>query len=140
MPTVEHAVALATRAHAGQVDKAGAPYIAHPLRVMAGVDGDDAKMVAALHDVVEDCGWTLEALRAEGFSDAVIAGVDAVTRRPDETYEAFVRRAATDPLGRAVKRADLIDNCDLSRIAHPTQKDHARIDKYRAALAILEGA
>lgn len=134
------AIALATQAHAGQTDKAGAPYIDHPLRVMASVSGEEAQMVAVLHDVVEDTGWTLEALRAEGFSEAVVSGVDAVTRREGETYEEFVRRAAADPLGRVVKRADLIDNCDLSRIASPTEKDHARLARYRAALAILDGA
>src|SRR4051812_31424399 len=119
MSTLERAIAIAAEAHAGQVDKAGAPYILHPLRVMLSVETTDERIVAVLHDVVEDCpGWTAERLRDEGFSTAVLRGVDAVTKRDGESYESFVVRAAADPLGRAVKIADLRDNMDLRRIAN----------------------
>lgn len=138
MNLLERAIAIAADAHAGQVDKAGAPYILHPLRVMLAQTDPEARLVAVLHDVVEDSEWTADALRAEGFSDAVLRGIDAVTRREGETYEAFVERARLDPLGRPVKRADLIDNSDLSRIADPTEKDRDRVEKYRRALAILD--
>jgi len=138
MSPLEHAIALAARAHAGQVDKAGQPYILHPLRVMLRLEGADERVVAVLHDVVEDTLWTFEALEAEGFSSAVLAGLEAVTRRGGETYDDFVRRAAAHPVGRRVKRADLEDNLDATRIAAPTERDRARFEKYRAALVLLD--
>jgi hypothetical protein len=64
MSTLEHAIALAACAHAGQVDKAGQPYILHPLRVMLRLSGADERIVAVLHDVVEDTPRTIERLRA----------------------------------------------------------------------------
>lgn len=138
MSTLEHAISLAATAHAGQVDKAGSPYILHPLRIMLRLSTDEERITAVLHDVVEDCGITLDDLQAEGFSTAVIAAVDAVTRRPEESYDDFVRRAAADPIGRQVKLADLHDNCDLSRIASPGPRDHERIAKYKRAIATIQ--
>lgn len=143
--SLERAIEIALIAHAGQTDKAGAPYILHPLRVMLAQDTDAARIAGVLHDVVEDGdGWTLERLRAEGFAPEVVEAVAAVTKRPEEegkdleTYLAFVRRAAAHPVGRRVKRADLLDNCDLSRIAEPTEKDYRRLEKYRRALEELD--
>jgi hypothetical protein len=143
--SLECAIAIALAAHAGQKDKAGAPYILHPLRVMLRQASEAARIAAVLHDVVEDGdGWTLQRLRAEGFSEVVVSAVDAVTKRPEEEgedldcYLAFVRRAAAHPIGRLVKRADLEDNCDLSRIARPTERDLRRIEKYRRALDLLD--
>ncbi len=139
MSTLERAIAIAAEAHAGQVDKAGAPYILHPLRIMMSLTSIDERIVGVLHDVCEDCpGWDFDRLRREGFSDAVIAGLGSVTKRDGEAYDAFVRRAAADPIGRRVKRADLRDNSDLSRIAAPTEKDRMRLEKYRSALALLD--
>lgn len=135
--SLERAVALAAEAHAGQIDKAGTPYILHPLRVMLAQQSDEARIVGVLHDVVEDTPVTFDDLAAIGASDAVLQGLEAVTRRGDESYDAFVERAGADPLGRPVKVADLRDNMDLTRIAAPTERDHARLDRYRAALAAL---
>lgn len=138
MSTLERAIAIAAEAHAGQTDKAGAPYILHPLRVMLSVSTPEARIVAALHDVLEDCPeWPLDRLRAEGFGPEVLASLASVTRQPGETYTDFVRRAARDPVGRSVKIADLRDNMDLSRIASPSERELARLERYRAALAIL---
>jgi (p)ppGpp synthase/HD superfamily hydrolase len=137
MSTLERAISIALEAHAGQHDKAGQPYILHPLRVMLALNGPEERIAAVLHDVVEDSDWTLDRLRGEGFSESVIAAVDSLTRRDSETYEEFVQRASRDPVGRAVKRADLLDNLDLSRIASPSQRDHERVAKYRRALALL---
>ena len=137
MSTLERAVALAAEAHAGQVDKAGAPYILHPLRVMLRLAGTDERIAAVLHDMIEDCAWTPERLRLEGFSEAVVAAVEALSKRPGEEYESAIRRAAADPVARAVKLADLADNSDLSRIAQPTDQDRARVEKYRRAIALI---
>ncbi len=136
--TLEKAISIAAEAHAGQVDKAGAPYILHPLRVMLAVFLVEERIAAVLHDVVEDTPWTLARLRAQGFSEAVIAALEALTHREGESYDDFVRRAALDPIARTVKRADLADNMDLSRISAPTARDHARVEKYRNALPLLD--
>ena len=118
------AIAIATEAHADQVDKAGAPYISHPLRVMRAQDSEEARIVAVLHDVVEDCsGWTFKRLKDEGFSTTVIDALRLVTKIEGEDYEDFVRRAAGNPISRAVKIADIQDNMDLSRIANVTTRD-----------------
>jgi (p)ppGpp synthase/HD superfamily hydrolase len=138
LSTLERAIAIAAEAHTGQVDKGGAPYILHPLRMMLGLASNDERIVAMLHDVCEDCpGWTFDRLRGEGFADHIIVALRSVTKRDGEEYEAFARRAAADPIGRRVKLADLHDNCDLTRIAAPTAKDLARIEKYRRAIELI---
>jgi (p)ppGpp synthase/HD superfamily hydrolase len=139
MSMLERAVAIASEAHIGQIDKAGAPYLLHPLRLMFQMETTEDRIVAVLHDVVEDSDWSLECLRREGFSQVVIEAVDSVTRRNSETYEEFVLGAAQNPTGRRVKLADLRDNCDLNRIANPTEKDLERIAKYKNATMLLEG-
>jgi (p)ppGpp synthase/HD superfamily hydrolase len=138
--TLERAIAIASEAHAGQVDKGGAPYVMHPLRMMLRLSSNEERIVAVLHDVCEDChGWTFERLRGEGFSEPVIEALRSVTKRDGEDYEAFVLRAAANPIGRRVKLADLRDNCDLSRIAEPSEKDLRRIEKYRRAITLVNG-
>jgi len=135
---VEAAIALASEAHRGQADKAGAPYIFHVLRVMLTTDGGEvARMAAVLHDVVEDADVTLDDLRELGFPADVVRAVDGVTRCEDETYQAFVERAGRHPVSRAVKIADLRDNLDLSPIPQPTDRDRARLERYRRALQAL---
>lgn len=139
MSTLEHAIVLATQAHTGQTDKAGQPYILHPLRVMLSLSKPEDRIVAVLHDVVEDCeGWSFERLRDEGFSEEIVEALDALSRRSGETYEEFVLRAAANPIGRRVKLADLYDNSNLSRISHPTDRDYGRLEKYRRAIALIE--
>jgi (p)ppGpp synthase/HD superfamily hydrolase len=135
--TLERAISIAAKAHEGQVDKAGAPYILHPLRVMLRVIPIEERIAAVLHDIVEDTEITLEMLRTEGFSEVVVQAVESLTKRPDEDYEGFVRRAASNPIGRRVKLADLEDNCDLSRIAILTARDHERVAKYCRAIALI---
>lgn len=137
MSTLEQAIRVALDAHAGQVDKAGAPYILHPLRMMTRLAGHEQQIAAVLHDVVEDSGVTLDDLRAMGFDEAVVSAVDGLTRRPDETYEAFVLRAKAHPVARAVKLADLEDNMDVRRLGELTEKDLQRLRRYRAAWQVL---
>ncbi len=109
---------LAEEVHAGQVDKAGQPYIDHPARVAARVAGDpDAEAVAWLHDVVEDTDMTLERLREIGFPADIVLAVDAMTRREDEIPDDYYARVAANPLALKVKRADLADNSDPGRLA-----------------------
>lgn len=133
MANIEDAIALAVQAHRGQKDRAGAPYILHPLRMMFRVETDAEKVVAVLHDVVEDTDWTLDDLRAQGFPEEVVAAVDHLTRREEECYEEFVRRAAAHPVARRVKIADLEDNMDVRRTGTVTEKDVERLTRYHRA-------
>ncbi|CAH0145703.1 GTP pyrophosphokinase [Pseudomonas sp. Bi123] len=135
--SLERAIAIAVAAHEGQVDKGGAPYILHPLKVMLRVNTLEERIVAVLHDVVEDCGISLDDLRKEGFSETVLTAIASVTKVPGESYEAFVERAAQNPIGRVVKLADLEENSDLSRIAQPSWEDLERVEKYRRAMGAL---
>lgn len=130
---LEKAIGIAVEAHRGQKDRYGAPYILHPLRVMARVDTVTEKTVAILHDVVEDTQWTLEDLKREGFPQEVLHALDCVTKRQGEEYAAFVERSASDPLARRVKLADLEDNMDLRRCNALGPDDLKRMEKYRKA-------
>ena len=135
---LERAIEIAVEAHKGQVDKGGQPYILHPLRVMMSVSGESEKIVAVLHDVVEDSDWTFEALFAEGFSVEVIGALKSVTKESeDEDYDLFIQRAMRNPIGRKVKIADLRDNLDVNRISDITDTDVKRIYKYKRALKFL---
>ena len=135
--TLERAIAIAATAHAGQLDKGGAPYILHPLKVMLRMTSLEERIVAVLHDVVEDCAISLDDLRKEGFSEEVLSAIESVTKVPGESYEDFVERAAQNPIGRVVKLADLEENSDLSRIASPSWEDLERVEKYRRAIGRL---
>jgi (p)ppGpp synthase/HD superfamily hydrolase len=138
--TLERAIAIAADGHAGQIDKAGQPYVLHPLRMMLSLSSIDERIVAVLHDVCEDCpGWTFDRLRKEGFPDHIIEALRSVTKREGEVYEDFALRAAANPIGRRVKLADLHDNCDLTRIAMPNERDRERIEKYRRAIDLING-
>jgi (p)ppGpp synthase/HD superfamily hydrolase len=132
------AIEIAASAHATQVDKGGAPYILHPLRMMMKQTTEAAMIAAVLHDVVEDTPWTLEKLRAEGFPEEVLEAVANLTKRAGEEYADFITRAATNPISRAVKLADLEDNMDLKRIPEPVQKDFDRLAKYRRSWETLK--
>lgn len=131
------AIAIAAKAHEGQIDKAGKAYILHTLRVMMKMDTEEAMIIAVLHDTVEDTNVTIESLRQEGFSENILTAVDALTRKQPEPYTDFIERIKMNPLAIEVKIADLEDNSDLSRIDNPTEQDHKRNEKYMAALASL---
>ncbi|WNG14864.1 HD domain-containing protein [Cystobacter fuscus] len=138
MPTLEDALELAMRAHRGQRDKAGQPYILHPLRVMARLDTETERMVALLHDVVEDTPYTLERLRELGYGEEVLGALERLTKAEGEDYAAFIERVRPHPLARRVKLADLEDNMDVRRLPAITAKDAERLARYRAAWARLK--
>jgi (p)ppGpp synthase/HD superfamily hydrolase len=133
MATIERALQIAAKAHEGQKDKEGQPYILHPLRAMMSVEGEETMIVAVLHDVVEDAAVTLDDLRRAGFSESVLHGVELVTHRKDEPYADYVVRCKADPIARRVKLADLQDNSRLDRTILRPQRidaDVARLRKY----------
>lgn len=137
---LKEAIALAHRAHEGQVDKGGHPYIGHPLRVMAAVEDGETKIVAVLHDAIEDSDLSLADLTAAEFPPRITQALDAITKRAGEDYEAYLQRVMANPLALGVKIADMEDNCDLSRISQPTAKDYARLAKYQGILPRLKAA
>ena len=132
------AIEIAKTAHNGQVDKKGKPYISHPLRVMNKMDTASEKIVAILHDVVEDSELTLKDLTASGFSDRIIEAIDAITKREGQQYENYLARVMNNSIAIKVKIADMTDNADISRIPHPTDKDRARIERYKKNLPKLQ--
>lgn len=139
-PLVRAAAALARAAHAGQIDKAGRPYFdAHVLdvhrRVAAAGYGPAHQAAALLHDVVEDTAVDLTALAEAGMPPEVVTAVAAVTRRPGERYLDMVARAAADPIGRVVKAADNLSNCDPARVALLRETDPARADSLASRYA-----
>lgn len=137
MATLERAIELAARAHAGQRDKGGQPYILHPLRVMMAVTTDAERIAAVLHDIVEDTSITFDDLVAEGFADDIVDAIRALTKFEGETREQAAKRLVRDPIARAVKLADIADNMDLTRIPMPSERDHARLREYAVARDIL---
>lgn len=125
------AVNMMLERHHGQKDKAGHDYYFHPLRVSFKCDEINEKIVALLHDTVEDTGLTLPQLVKVGFDNmAIINGIVAVTRRPNETYAQFIERAYMDDIGREVKIHDLEDNMDITRLTDLKEKDWHRLNKY----------
>ena len=137
MATLERAIQIAVNAHAGQTDKSGQPYSLHVLRVMFRCNKVDQRIVAVLHDTVEDTKVTFDDLRAEGFSDDLLAALDCVTHREDETYDAYVDRIKQNSLAISVKLADLEDNMDIRRLAEVRDKDLPRLKKYRRVYEAL---
>jgi (p)ppGpp synthase/HD superfamily hydrolase len=138
MSTLTKAILLAAKAHDGQTDKGGNPYILHPIRLASKAETTEESIIAVLHDVVEDSNMTLFDLKNEGFSSNVIEALDCLTRRADESYEQFIKRIKLNPLASKVKLLDLEDNCDINRIPKPTDTDYARIDRYKKAIAELK--
>ena len=130
MATLGRAIAIAAQAHQTQLDKSGKPYILHPLRMMFKMDSEEERITAILHDVVEDTEWTIEALSAEGFSDAILNAVECLTNREGETYQQFIERVKQNPLAIRVKIADLEDNMDMKRLSQFGEKEAERLRKY----------
>ncbi len=97
----------------------------------------DERMVAVLHDVIEDTKYTLEDLRKAGYSQKTLRSLDYLTKRDGEDYDQFIKRLKPNPLARKVKIADLKDNLDVGRIKNPKTRDFVRIKKYRGALSEL---
>lgn len=141
--TLEDALILAAQKHRGQVDKAGKPYILHPLRVMQNLGAgasDEERMAALLHDIVEDCDVSFDDLHEMGFPSSVVVAVQHLTKTEDEQrdYMSAIRRVAQNSIARRVKIADLTDNSDISRLKNPTATDYARLEKYQKAKQFLE--
>lgn len=135
---IEEAISIALKAHKGQVDKGGNPYILHPLAVMNRVETIEEKIVAVLHDVVEDTEVTIDQLRETGFSEEILEAINLLTRAKEDSYEEFIDKTLKNRIARNVKIADIKENMNLSRIQDPSEQDYMRIEKYKRALERLE--
>lgn len=141
--TVEELILLAeevaTKAHQNQVDLGNVPYIEHPRTVASLCSSPKAKIIAWLHDVLEDTPLQEKDLIAYGFPKEIIEALRLLTKKPgdDENYEAYILRLQHHPLAREVKIADLTHNSDITRIPNPTTEDFLRLEKYQNALSIL---
>ncbi len=124
------AIHLATDAHKEQKDKVGKPYIMHVMRVMERCKTEQEKIVAILHDVVEDTTTTLADLQKEGFNEKILAAVDAITQRNGESKTAYISRVKKNHLAMRVKLNDLEDNMDIRRLPKITERDVKRLKKY----------
>jgi len=134
---LEAMIQLAAQAHAGQTDRAGLPYILHPLKVMDITKSyfgynEDLLMMAVGHDLIEDTEVTADFLKEQGFSDRVVAGIVALSKDESKTYDDYRAQVKRNPDAVKVKYADLAHNTDLSRLPRVTPADHARTAKYAA--------
>lgn len=137
-PLTNLALKLAYTAHHGQTDKAGLPYIHHPLHLAEQMDTEAETCVALLHDVIEDASVTLNELEQAGFSAEIITAVKLLTHDPQIPYEDYILQIKTNPLATKIKIADLMHNADITRLPHPGSKDYERIKKYHHALSLLQ--
>lgn len=135
---IEIAISIALKAHKGQVDKGGNPYILHPIAVMNRVETIEEKIVAVLHDVVEDTEVTIDQLRETGFTDEILEAINLLTRAKEDSYEEFIDKTLKNRIARNVKIADIKENMNLSRIQDPSEQDYMRLEKYKRALERLE--
>ena len=134
---LEKAIHIAVNTHYKQTDKGGEPYIFHPLRVMDACASLEARIVAILHDVVEDTDITIEMLRQE-FPPQIIEALKLLIHNPDVPYMDYVASIKTNSIAREVKIADLRDNSKISRLSMITNKAIERLKKYNVDLKILK--
>ena len=137
MADLDKALQIASKAHHGQKDRYGQPFILHPLRVMMRCELENEKIVALLHDVVERSDRSFDDLRGYGFAEAIVAAVERLTKLEGEPYLEYISRARGDSLARAVKRADLQDHMDAISAREPEADSADRLARYRQAMQAL---
>lgn len=137
MSNLQKAISLAVDAHFNQTRRNGEPYILHPIRVMLKMQTEEQKIVAILHDVIEDTSLTEEDLYLYGFSENVIKAIMLLTKSKDCNYEAYIDFIRRNEIARKVKIEDIKDNLDLEQLDRISEKDIARSQKYIRALAEL---
>jgi (p)ppGpp synthase/HD superfamily hydrolase len=135
---LEDAIGMATLAHNGQKDKTGQPVILHPLRVMMAMPNDELRIVAVLHDIVEDTCWTVQELEQTDLGPQIVKALDAISHRKGETNVDYIYRCKLNPLAKQVKLADIHDNASPLRQMGLTEETRQRLkEKYEVGLRIL---
>ena len=137
-PMTKKALCIAYKAHEGQVDKTGVPYIFHPFHLAESMTDENSTIVALLHDVMEDTDWTIDDLEKEGFNEDILTALKLMTHNPAEPYMDYISRLSTCPVARQVKLADLYHNSDRTRVENPDEKMLKRWEKYDRAIQLLK--
>lgn len=138
MNYLDKAIQIATTAHSNQVDKAGKPYILHPLKVMFKMDTETEMIIAVLHDIMEDCkGITAYYLEKEGFPEDIVNTLIVLNRHNYQDYDAYIYEVAKNPIARKVKMGDIMDNINVLRLDSVEEVDLQRIKKYHWAYNYL---
>jgi (p)ppGpp synthase/HD superfamily hydrolase len=152
------AIEIAARAHQGQMDKSGEPYILHPLRVVAAVARAwkymhpalrqeleslgyslmHLRAAAALHDVIEDTNLTSRDLFYYSIDSLILPILEALTRSKDETYSQFIERVKLHPAAIHIKLLDLQDNMNRGRGSMTKDQHEGLLRRYAKARAKLE--
>lgn len=139
MNYLNRAIQLASIAHEDQVDKAGKPYILHPLRVMFKMETETEMIVAVFHDIMEDCKEiTAYSLEKEGFSKDIVDTLIVLNRHNYANYEEYIYEVAKNPIAKKIKIADIEDNINILRLKYIEDKDLRRIEKYFKAYNYLK--
>lgn len=133
------ALKLCFEAHKEQVDKSGMPYVFHPFHLAEQMQDEVTTVVALLHDVVEDTDYTIADLSDMGFSREVTDALSLLTHDDEVPYMDYVALIKNNPVAKAVKIADLKHNSDTTRLDVVDEKMMQRVEKYKKALALLEG-
>lgn len=140
MSNFQRALEIAVEAHSGQLDRAGQPYILHPMRLVMKMQANEERIVAALHDVAEDAkAWPLERIAGEGFSDDVMSALVLLTKPKGADYALYVKAIKASDLACKVKIADLEDNMDITRFKHYDEKSLKNVEKYHYSWLVLTG-
>jgi len=128
----DKAILIASQAHLGQRDKGGKPYILHPMRIVMRLQTDDEELmcIAILHDAVEDSELTFEELVQYGFSDRVVSALRLLTHQGGQSYDNYIEAMKGNRDALRVKREDLRDNSDITRLKGVREKDFQRMEKY----------
>ena len=132
------AIKLAFKAHEGQFDKSGLPYVLHPIHLAEQMEDEDTTVAALLHDVVEDSAMTFDDLIKEGFNEEIINALRLLTHKEDVPYMEYVKDIKKNETAKKVKLADLKHNSDLSRLDVVDDWALKRNDKYQEAIHFLE--
>ena len=139
-PETKKAMKLCFEAHKDQTDKSGVPYVFHPFRVAEQMPDENTTVVALLHDVIEDTSYTLDDLRAMGFSEEVLEALALMTHDKNVPYTEYVAKLGENTIARTVKLADLRHNSDPTRLDTIDEKARERMEKYKAAIRLLSGS
>lgn len=134
----KQAMKLCFAAHKDQTDKSGLPYVFHPFHLAEQMPDEESTVVALLHDVVEDTPYALEDLAQMGFPQPVLEALRLMTHDPSVPYLDYVAKLKVNPISRRVKLADLRHNSDLTRLDIVDEKAQQRVEKYAAAIRLLE--
>jgi len=140
MNIIEKSLEIALRAYGGKQDKAGKAYVLHPLRMMLKMDTEEEMSVALLHDVIEDSDITSDDLLQAGIPSTVVDAVVILSKKDNESYDAFIDRVLGNSLAAKIKTADIEDNINVLRLDSLSDSSLERVRKYHKAWKRLQSS